>query len=154
VHIQQWGSHPLSVAGRARFRKTICKLKRFVTDLERTTDILCLWFALIAAQSRIALAAAIVRFTARCARKPVIDRRIPNARSVSVANARASDTQRAQVRHPSSSNEWSVVSVTENDHSQSDAPMAADGDMHANDDDYECNHLNRTNDREPDDDMS
>ena len=47
--------------GLARPRKTICKLKRFVTDLERTTDILCQWYALIAALSRIALAAAIVR---------------------------------------------------------------------------------------------
>ena len=54
VHIQQWGSHPLSLAGRARPRKTICKLKRFVNDLERTTDFLCLWYALIVAQSRIA----------------------------------------------------------------------------------------------------
>ncbi len=60
VHIQQWGSHPLSLAGRARPRKTICKLKRFVNDLERTIDILCLWYALIVAQRRIALAAAIV----------------------------------------------------------------------------------------------
>ena len=46
--------------GLARPRKTICKLKR-LTDLERTTDILCQWYALIAALSRIALAAAIVR---------------------------------------------------------------------------------------------
>jgi hypothetical protein len=47
--------------GLARPRKTICKLKRFVNDLERSTDILCQWYALIAALSRIALAAAIVR---------------------------------------------------------------------------------------------
>ena len=44
------------------------KLKRFVNDLERTTDFLCLWYALIVAQSRIAPAAAIVRIIARCAR--------------------------------------------------------------------------------------
>ena len=51
------------------------------------------------------------------------------------------------------SNEWSVVSVhsshePENDHSHSDAPMAADGDRHA------INSVNRTNDCEPDDNMS
>jgi hypothetical protein len=40
----------------------------------------------------------------------------------------------------------------ENDHSQSDAPMATDGDKHADDD--ECDQLNRTNDHEPDDNMS
>ena len=34
--------------GLARPRKPICKLKRFVTDLERTTDILYIWSALIA----------------------------------------------------------------------------------------------------------
>ena len=33
--------------GLARLRKTICKLKRFVNDLERSTDILCRWSALI-----------------------------------------------------------------------------------------------------------
>ncbi len=33
--------------GLARPRKTICKLKRFVNDLERSTDILCRWSALI-----------------------------------------------------------------------------------------------------------
>ena len=38
----------------------------------------------------------------------------------------------------------------ENDHSQSDAPMAADGDNHADDGDDECDQLNRTYDREPD----
>ena len=54
--------------GLARPRKTICKLKRFVTDLERSTDILSLWYALIAALSRIGPAAAIVRITARSAR--------------------------------------------------------------------------------------
>ena len=42
----------------------------------------------------------------------------------------------------------------ENDHSQSDAPMAADGDRHADDGDDECDQLNRTNDCEPDDNMS
>ena len=42
----------------------------------------------------------------------------------------------------------------ENDHSKSDAPMAADGDSHADDGDDECDQLNRTYDREPDDDMS
>ena len=42
----------------------------------------------------------------------------------------------------------------ENDHSQSDSPMAADGDNHADDGDDECDQLNRTYDREPDDDMS
>jgi hypothetical protein len=42
----------------------------------------------------------------------------------------------------------------ENDHSQSDAPMAADGDSHADDGDDECDQLNRTYDREPGDDMS
>ena len=56
------------LGGLARPRKAICKRNRFVNDLERTTDILCLWYALIAAPSRIALAAAIVRITARCAR--------------------------------------------------------------------------------------
>jgi hypothetical protein len=66
-------AHPAGITstepgGLARPRKTICKRNRFVNDLERTTDILCLWYALIAAQSRIALAAAIVRITARCAR--------------------------------------------------------------------------------------
>ena len=40
----------------------------------------------------------------------------------------------------------------ENDHSQSDAPMATDGDKHADEDDDECDQLNRTN--EPDDNMS
>ena len=40
----------------------------------------------------------------------------------------------------------------ENDHSQSDARMAADGDGHADEDDAECDKLNRTNDHwhEPD----
>ena len=42
----------------------------------------------------------------------------------------------------------------ENDHSQSDAPMAADGDRHADNGDDECDQLNRTNDCEPDDNMS
>jgi hypothetical protein len=42
----------------------------------------------------------------------------------------------------------------ENDHSQSDAPMATDGDRHADDGDDECDQLNKTNDREPDDSMS
>ena len=42
----------------------------------------------------------------------------------------------------------------ENDRSQSDAPMATDGDMHADDGDDECDQLNRTNDHEPDDNMS
>ena len=42
----------------------------------------------------------------------------------------------------------------ENYRSQSDAPMATDGDRHANDDDDECDQLNRTNDHEPDDNMS
>ena len=36
----------------------------------------------------------------------------------------------------------------ENEHSQSDAPMAADGDRHA------INSVNRTNDREPEDKRS
>ena len=38
----------------------------------------------------------------------------------------------------------------EKDHIQSDAPMATDGDRHADDDDEECDQLNRTNDHEPD----
>jgi hypothetical protein len=42
----------------------------------------------------------------------------------------------------------------ENDHRQSDAPMATDGDKHADDGDDECDQLNRTNDHEPDDNMS
>ncbi len=42
----------------------------------------------------------------------------------------------------------------ESDHSQSDAPMANDGDKHADDDDDECDQRNRTNDHEPDDNMS
>ncbi len=43
-----WRAHPaVGIAstepgGLARPRKTICKLKRFVNDLERTTDILCM----------------------------------------------------------------------------------------------------------------
>ena len=49
-----------------------------------------------------------------------------------------------------------MVSVLkpEKDHVQSDAPMAADGDRHADDGDDECDQLNRTNDHEPDDNMS
>jgi len=42
----------------------------------------------------------------------------------------------------------------ENDHSKSDAPMATDGDRYADDGDDECDQLNRTNDRESDDNMS
>ena len=42
----------------------------------------------------------------------------------------------------------------EKDHIQSDAPMATGGDKHADDDDDECEQLNRTNDHEPDDNMS
>ena len=38
----------------------------------------------------------------------------------------------------------------EKDHIQSDAPMATDGDRHADDDDEECDQLNRTYDHEPD----
>ncbi len=41
----------------------------------------------------------------------------------------------------------------ENDHSQSDAPMATDDDKHADDGDDECDQLNRTNDCEPDENM-
>jgi hypothetical protein len=36
----------------------------------------------------------------------------------------------------------------ENDHSESDAPMATDGDRYADDGDDECDQLNRANDRE------
>ena len=36
----------------------------------------------------------------------------------------------------------------ENDHSESDAPMATDGDRYADDGDDECDQLNRTNDCE------
>ena len=42
----------------------------------------------------------------------------------------------------------------EKDHIQSDAPMATGGDKHADDDDDECDQRNRTNDHEPDDNMS
>ena len=41
-----------------------------------------------------------------------------------------------------------------NDHSPSDAAMATDGDRHADDDDDECDQLNRTHDHAPDDNMS
>jgi hypothetical protein len=45
------------------------------------------------------------------------------------------------------------VPEPENDHSQSDAAMATDGDRHAEDGDDACDQLNRTNDHEPDDNM-
>jgi hypothetical protein len=41
----------------------------------------------------------------------------------------------------------------ENNHSQSDAPMATGGDDHGGDDDDECDQLNRTNDHEFDDNI-
>ena len=42
----------------------------------------------------------------------------------------------------------------ENDRSQSDAPMATEGDRHADDGDDECDQLNRTIVREADENMS
>ncbi len=42
----------------------------------------------------------------------------------------------------------------EHEHSESGAPMATDGDMHADEDDDERDQLNRTSDHEPDDNTS
>ena len=72
-----------------------------------------------------------------------------------VRSATPSDTRRAHVRHPScKQRRFRGEREPENGRSQSDAPMATDGDRHANDDDDECDQLNRTNDHEPDDNMS
>ena len=69
-----------------------------------------------------------------------------------VASATPSDTRRAHVRHPSSSNKWSVVSVSpRRTIFKAMRPWLLTGDRHADDDDEECDQLNRTNDHEADD---
>ena len=84
-----------------------------------------------------------------------MDRRVPIVCFMCVRSATPSDTRRAHVRHPSSSNGWSVVSVSSRmTIVKAMRPWLLTAIGMANDDDDECDQLNKSNDHEPDDNMS
>ena len=110
THIQQWGSHPLSLAGRQvpaslagglgpakslRLRLRLSQRGNPDTHTNRQRA----WFAIIAVPIRIVPEAGTARGIARCARHQDMDRNQARVRFASAANARQSDIRHANVNH-------------------------------------------------------